>query len=117
MQDCQGRLACVSLREAIHFRKVLMNMQYIVENGKLFAQAYGGDSYGQQLYSDCEQTPEGCIPVTQTTTTAPNTGFLGLTPDAAVASLSGALLVAIAVAGAIYVIVARRRADKKKDEK
>ena len=91
-----------------------MNREYTFKNGLLFAQAYGTDNYGTEVYSNCEQTPEGCIPITETS--APNTGFLGLTPDAALASASGALLVAIAIVGAMYVIFSRRRATKKKTQ-
>ena len=73
------------------------------------------DSYGQQVYSHCQQTAEGCIPIETTSTGAPNTGFLGLSQDAAIASLGGALLVAVAVAGVITVLVSRRRRIKKND--
>lgn len=89
-----------------------MNIQYTANTHLFFAQAYGGDAYGTQVYSDCQQTNEGCVPIS--TTQAPNTGFLGLSPDAAVASASGALLVAIAIAGAVYVIVSRRKSRKNK---
>lgn len=94
-----------------------MNTHFHYTFSTKFAQAYGVEQYGQQEYSYCEQTPEGCVPVNTTTATPPNTGFLGLSSDAAVASLSGALLVAIAIAGAVYVIVSRRRASKRKEEK
>ena len=94
-----------------------MEMNYTFTHSTLFAQAYGAESYGQQEYSYCEQTPEGCVPVATTTSTsqpaAPNTGFFGLSQDAAIGSISGALLVAVAVAGAVYVVVSRRRAAKK----
>ncbi len=87
-----------------------MNIQYSQHTNLFFAQAYGTSTYGEQSYS-CNDT-DSCV--TGSTEAAPNTGFLGLTPDAAVASIGGALLVAIALAGAIYVIVSRGRARKNK---
>lgn len=89
-----------------------MNIQYSQQTNLFFAQAYGTSSYGEQVYSCSDNNT--CV--TGTTETAPNTGFLGLSPDAAVASLSGALLVAIAIAGAVYVIVSRSRSRKKKEQ-
>ncbi len=93
-----------------------MNIQYSATTNLFFAQAYGGESYGSQVYSDCVQTSEGCVPTTTSTAGAPNTGFLGLSPDAAVASAGGALLVAIAVVGTVYVVLSRRRSNKKKTQ-
>jgi len=91
-----------------------MKLDYSAKTNLFFAQAYGGDSYGTQTYNGCEQTSEGCV--VTTATQAPNTGFLGLSPDAAIASGSGALLVAVAIAGAIYVLVSRRRTNKNKTQ-
>lgn len=91
-----------------------MNIQYSQKTNSFFAQAYGTDSYGQQAYSCADGN--GCTTIVNPTTeAAPNTGFLGLTPDAAVASIGGALLVAIAIAGAVYIIVSRARSRKKKE--
>jgi hypothetical protein len=89
-----------------------MNTEYTFKTSSLFAQAYGTDSYGGQTYSYCQQTPEGCVGITEG---APNTGFLGLSQDAALASASGALLIAIAIAGAVFMIVSRRRRALKKN--
>lgn len=82
-----------------------MNIQYSAKTQSFFAQAYGANTYSAGGYSGCEQTAEGCV---ATTTGAPNTGFLGLTPDAAIASGTGALLVAVAIVGAITVLTKRR---------
>ena len=92
-----------------------MKIDYSATTNSFFAQAYGGDGYGAQLYGGCEQTSEGCIPVT-TTAETPNTGFMGLSPDAAIASASGALLVAVAIVGVVYVLLSRRRSRKGKNE-
>ena len=92
-----------------------MKLDYSATTNVFFAQAYGGDEYGAQFYSGCEQTSEGCIPVT--TTQSPNTGFMGLSPDAAIASASGALLIAVAVVGIVYVVLSRRRSRKNKSER
>jgi len=73
-----------------------------------FGQAYGTGTYGGQSYS-CPETMTHCQ---QETVNPPNTGFFG-SPDAAMSVASGALLVAIAVAGAIYVIVSRVKRNKK----
>ena len=91
-----------------------MKLDYSVKTNLFFAQAYGGDSYGAQVYNGCEQGSEGCVVTTGTQ--APNTGFFGLSPDAAIASGSGALLVAVAIAGAVYVLVSRRRTNKSKTQ-
>jgi hypothetical protein len=94
-----------------------MNLEYSVKSKLFFAQAYGGDSYGAQIYSGCQQTPEECTPITNETTTpigTPNTGFFGMSPDAAIASSSGALLIVVAIAGVVYVLFSRRRALKSK---
>lgn len=88
-----------------------MNIEYTVKNGTLFAQAYGVDSYGGQTYS-CQENDTACIQGTSAEG-APNTGFMGLSQDAAIASGAGALLLAIAIVGSIFVIVSRRRANKK----
>ena len=86
-----------------------MNTEYTVKNNLFFAQAYGADSYGTQTYS-CQVGEANC---TTTTETAPNTGFFGLSQDAAIASGAGALLIAIAIVGAVFVVLSRRRAHKK----
>lgn len=86
-----------------------MNIEYTINTNTILAQAYGMGSYNEEVYSSCEITADGCIPVTAA---APNTGFLGLSPDAAIASASGALLVAIAIAGAVYVFASRARKKK-----
>jgi len=88
-----------------------MNIQYTVINGTLFAQAYGTDTYGGQTYS-CTGTETNCVQGTSTEG-APNTGFLGMSQDAAIASGAGALLIAIALVGSIFVVASRRRANKK----
>lgn len=89
-----------------------MNIQYSQHTNLFFAQAYGTSTYGEQSYS-CNDN-NSCV--TGATEGAPNTGFLGLTPDAAVASIGGALLVAITIAGAIYVVVSRGRARKNRGQ-
>lgn len=91
-----------------------MNIQYSAKTNLFFAQAYGTDSYGVQEYSNCQITADGCVPVTSTTG-APNTGFLGLSPDAAIASGTGALLIAVAIAGA-FTVLAKRRSRKNKTQ-
>lgn len=96
-----------------------MKIEYSAKTNVFFAQAYGSDSFGSQEYGGCVQTSEGCIPTTTTTAPVagtPNTGFLGLSPDAAIASAGGALLVAIAVIGTVFVLVSRRRSRKNKTQ-
>lgn len=92
-----------------------MNIEYTFKSGSILAQAYGSDTYGSEVYSNCQQTADGCIPITSTEN-PPNTGFLGLSPDAAIASASGALLVAVALVGIVYVFVSRARSRKKKTQ-
>lgn len=111
-----------------------MNIEYSLKTNIYIAQAYGASPYGEQTYS-CVPGDEVCLtaeppttnpnpgtnptpaPAVNTTTeTAPNTGLFGIPQDMAVASLSGALLVAVAVIGIVYVLVSRSRA-RKKDEK
>lgn len=88
----------------------------------IFGQAYGSDAYGAQQYNGSESTDPGVTDPTNPTdpntgtTTAPNTGFFGLAPDAAIASASGALLIVLAIVGTIYVLAQRRRAGKKKTQ-
>jgi hypothetical protein len=93
-----------------------MKIEFTYNSKVYFAQAYGSDAYGSQTYSGCVQTADGCVVPTSTTETPPNTGFLGMTPDAAVASLSGVLLVALAVVGTIFVVTKRIRSRKNKDQ-
>ena len=90
-----------------------MNIEYAINTNPLFAQAYGTDSYGTSEYGHCQQTDEGCVAIT--TAGAPNTGFLGLTPDAAIASGAGALLVAVAFIGA-FTVLKKRRSQKNKEQ-
>ena len=90
-----------------------MNIQYTLKNGTLFAQAYGSDAYGAQTYS-CPENQTTCVQ--GTTEGAPNTGFLGLSQDAAIASGAGALLIAIALVGTAFVLLSRRRANKKNSQ-
>ena len=95
-----------------------MKLEYTFNSKTLFAQAYGSGTYNGQNYGGCTQTADGCVPYTTSTETEtpPNTGFLGLTPDAAVASLSGVLLVALAVVGTIFVVTRRIRSRKNKTQ-
>lgn len=90
-----------------------MNIEYTINTSLLFAQAYGTDAYGVNEYSGCEQSSQGC---TTSTAGAPNTGFLGLSPDAAVASGAGALLVAVGIVGIITVFVKRHSRKPKTQE-
>lgn len=87
-----------------------MKIEYSPRTNLFFAQAYGSDAYGANEYSNCTQTVDGCV---ANTTGAPNTGFLGLSPDAAIASGAGALLVAIAIVGAVTVLMKRRSRKNK----
>lgn len=66
-----------------------MNIEYTLKHQSLFAQAYGSSTYGGQTYS-CPTSDTTCTTGT-TTETAPNTGFFGLSQDAAIASGAGAL--------------------------
>lgn len=91
-----------------------MNTNYLLKTNLLFAQAYGSDAYGTEEYSDCTVTADGCIPTTSTG--APNTGFLGLSPDAAIASGAGALLLAIAIVGIVTVFIKRHSRKTKTQE-
>ena len=98
------------------------NIQYIVKANLHFAQAYGADNYGDQIYNGDEQSqggggnpvnPGNNNPGNNTTTeTAPNTGILGMPQDAAIASMAGALLLAVAIIGTILVLAARARSRK-----
>lgn len=125
----------ILLRLRATLKKTLMKIDDLVNSTLFFAQAYGGNAYGAETFGDCSQVGDECIDVTQnpgttptpgdtstpptTTTTqtpnAPNTGLFGLTPDAAFASVTGALLVALAIVGAVYVVM-QRRLRKKKSE-
>lgn len=91
-----------------------MKIEFTYNSKVYLAQAYGMGEYGDQTYSGCVQTADGCVSVS--TETPPNTGFLGMTPDAAVASLSGVLLVALAVVGTIFVVTKRIRSRKNKEQ-
>ncbi|MFZ1250199.1 MAG: hypothetical protein WAR37_02010 [Candidatus Microsaccharimonas sp.] len=87
-----------------------MKFEYIYNPTTTFAQAYGTDAYGEQSYS-CQTNDTSCY--TTVTEGAPNTGFLGLSQDAAVASISGGLLIAVAVVGTVFVVISRVRSRKK----
>lgn len=86
--------------------KVLMDTYYFITLANLFAQAYGSDAYGTSDYNG--QT-------TTTTEQAPNTGFFGQPQDVVVGSITGILLVAIAVVGIVYVLISRARRKKSED--
>lgn len=83
-----------------------MTQLYTFNVETLFAQAYGADTYGAEAYSTASPSEN------TGSTTAPNTGFLGLTPDAAVSTAAGGLLVALAVVGTIFVISGRIKARR-----
>lgn len=87
-----------------------MKIAYSSITNTFFAQSYDSGAYGSDVYGGSTRTTDST-----TTTGAPNTGFLGLTPDAAIASGSGALLVAIAIAG-IVTVLTRRRSRKLKTQ-
>lgn len=89
-----------------------MEIIYSTKTNAFFAQAYGTTTYGTQEYS-CAPGDAACIANAETSTTAPNTGFLGMSQDAAIASVGGALLLAVALAGAAFVVISRIRATKK----
>jgi hypothetical protein len=89
-----------------------MEIIYSSKTNAFFAQAYGTDAYGAQAYS-CAPGEATCSTSVDSGVGAPNTGFLGMSQDAAIASLSGAVLLAFAIAGAIFVVVSRNRAAKK----
>lgn len=94
--------------------KALMNKEYTAVT-IIFAQAYGADAYSAQQYNGeatvtpIDPTPATPTTPTTTTETAPNTGFLGLSSDGAVASVSGALLLAVALAGVGYIVSSKVR--------
>lgn len=93
-----------------------MNQLYTFNSAYAFAQAYGSDTYGAQEYSATSSTGGGSGDGATTgtgTTTAPNTGFFGLTPDAAISTGAGALLVALALVGMVFVITGRIKHRKK----
>lgn len=71
--------------------------------------SYGDSAYGSQIYS-CQTTAE-C----EQSVAPPNTGFMGMSESAAIATSAGALLVAIALVGAVFVIIARIRRNKKSE--
>jgi len=110
------RLGSLDFNEVTRYTlgKVLMNIEYTVKNSIVFAQAYGSGTYGTQTYS-CQEA-NTCTTTTAPTEGAPNTGFLGLSQDAAIASLAGAVLVAVAIIGSIFVVISRHRATKKKHQ-
>lgn len=74
-----------------------------------FGQAYGSDTYSAQEYG-CVEGQASCQ-----TEAAPNTGFFS-SPDAALATSAGALLVALAIVGIVYVIVSRIKYNKKQKQ-
>lgn len=88
--------------------ETLMNTVFSSLPYSIVAQtSYGDSAYGSQVYS-CQTTAE-C----EQTVAPPNTGFMGMSESAVVATSAGALLVAIALVGAVFVIVARIRRNKK----
>lgn len=107
-----------------------MDTLYTYTAFKTIAQAaYGQDAYGSQIYSQDGTTTPGNPgtpgqpgtnpgqPGTSVDPTAPNTGFLGMDQSAVVATTSGALLVAIAIAGIASVFVSRSRRNKQNQGK
>ncbi|MGH7218545.1 MAG: hypothetical protein ACREGE_03845 [Candidatus Microsaccharimonas sp.] len=93
-----------------------MEIIYSTKTNAFFAQAYGTSTYGTQEYS-CVPGDVACATATETGTetgtVAPNTGFLGMSQDAAIASVGGAVLLAVALIGTAFVIISRFRASKK----
>ncbi len=89
-----------------------MEIIYSTKTNAFFAQAYGTDSYSAQEYS-CVPGDAACVTGVETGVGAPNTGLFGMPQDAAIASISGAVLLAVALAGAAFVVVSRARASKK----
>lgn len=84
-----------------------MSFQKIITT---FAQAYGSDTYSSKTYS-CTPGVTSCT--TTQDATAPNTGFFS-TPDAALTTAAGVLLVALAVVGIVFVVVSRLKHNKAK---
>lgn len=83
-------------------------MSLLYKQFTIFGQAYGTTTYGAEQYS-CADGETAC----QTQVVgAPNTGFFTNT-DAVLATTAGALLVAVAVVGAIFVLVARVKRKNK----
>ena len=85
-------------------------MSLLYKQFTIFGQAYGTDTYGEQTYS-CTDTQTTC----QTTEGAPNTGFFG-NSDAALATTAGALLIAVALVGVVFVVLSRIKSRKKNSE-
>ena len=94
---------------------------------RTMAQAtYGEENYGSQIYScgDGNVNCDATVPVgpgnnpgtTATTPGAPNTGFLGMSQDAAVFAIGGSLLMSIALVGAIFLAVRNRKRNKNNNE-
>lgn len=92
-----------------------MEIIYSAKTNAFFAQAYGTSTYGAQEYS-CVPGDTACATGVETSVGAPNTGLFGMSQDAAIASLGGAVLLAFAVVGAVFVIVSRMRATKKANQ-
>jgi hypothetical protein len=93
-----------------------MNTFYTYSPVKTVAQLnYGEGSYSTQVYG-CEDGDTSCITTEDVTAGAPNTGFFGMSQSAAIATTAGALLVAIAVIGIVFVVVSRLRHRKKTQE-
>lgn len=124
---------CITMAGRYTLVKILMDTLYTYTAFKTLAQAaYGQDAYGSQIYSqDGATTPVNPgnpgtpgqpgtnpgQPGTSVDPTAPNTGFLGMSQSAVVATSSGALLIAIAIAGITSVFVSRARRNKRTQEK
>lgn len=95
-----------------------MNIQNFLPSLIYTAQAaeYGIGNYGDQVYS-CEGSLEGCvsgIPIDsgQTTTTPPNTGFMGMSSDAAFSAISGGTLLLVALIATIIFVATRSKKKK-----
>jgi hypothetical protein len=92
-----------------------MNTSFLYSPVKTLAQLnYGEGEYNSQVYS-CQSGDTDCITTEDATpggAAAPNTGFLGMSQSAAIATTAGALLVAVAIVGIIFVVVSRVRHRK-----
>lgn len=88
-----------------------MNTEYTYIPFKGFAQASGGTNYGEDDYG---VESYGCVDgqVCQTVPGAPNTGFLGLSQDTAIAAISGGALLLIAIVAAVIFAAAKSRKRK-----
>ena len=92
-----------------------MSVYYSYKPFQGFAQAinYGEDEYGDEVYScaigDAQCTPTETNTGTETPGT-PNTGFFGMSQEAALTAASGGILLIIAlVAGIIFAVRSSKR--------